>query len=660
MCRRFALLMILALAWVPAAGRAQTPPAADPDTDPAEEPAEEPAGDLDEEDDEVLEEPQLRAPEIEPIDVDDDWGATEEDAVSEEPLEPVDPNEANDLLRQAEPAETAPAEARWTAPAPVFTLHGYLRTRGELQDNFFLRRDRDDGSDFPFSLFVPGDRGEIPEGGCRGSASTTGEPTEACRSDKLKFANMRLRLAPTLSLSDDVKVHMMVDVFDNLVLGSTPNSEALGSSSFGTAVPLDSLATAQVPPQSGINNLRDSIYVRRAWAEVTNRGLGQLRFGRMGAHWGLGLYHNDGRGIDADVSTDVDRIMGITKLAGFYLTAAWDFGNEGVVQEWETDANGVPYDLTNKDDLRRGVFSIARRFDEETQEERLQRGDWVLNGGLQFIYQSQFLSSAGTESAFPGATDELSFVRRRAKAFVPDLWAQFLWKDLRLELEAVFVAGEIKNIQNDSYEESDIKLRQFGFAFESEYRLLDDKLQISFHTGFATGDADVNGLSGRQNLVQQQTEDDVASTFAFHPNYRIDLILWRNIMGQVAGAWYFKPGVGYDLIRSPFGRLFGARVDFVYSRASKEVQAYGGDPNLGFEIDAQLYYRSEDGPDVLDGFYAAFHYGLLFPLAGLSYRSYTPPGSSTPVRERPRPDDASRNQSIGRAQTLRLVLGVQF
>jgi hypothetical protein len=72
----------------------------------------------------------------------------------------------------------------------------------------------------------------------------------------------------------------------------------------------------------------------------------------------------------------------------------------------------------------------------------------------------------------------------------------------------------------------------------------------------------------------------------------------------------------------------------------EEVQAYGHEPNLGFEIDATVYYRSEDGPAVDDGFYAFAQYGVLFPGSGLNMPTV--------------------DQKMNNAQTIRLVLGVQF
>ena len=92
------------------------------------------------------------------------------------------------------------------------------------------------------------------------------------------------------------------------------------------AVPLDSFALTSHPPEALRNGLRDSIRVRRAWAEVTNRGLGQLRFGRMGSHWGLGMLANSGDGIDSDFSNDVDRILALFSDNGVratFFTLGW-------------------------------------------------------------------------------------------------------------------------------------------------------------------------------------------------------------------------------------------------------------------------------------------------------------------------------------------------
>ena len=86
--------------------------------------------------------------------------------------------------------------------------------------------------------------------------------------------------------------------------------------------------------------------------------------------------------------------------------------------------------------------------------------------------------------------------------------------------------------------------------------------------------------------------------------------------------------------------MFGARFDFIYSRATAPVQTWGNDPNLGIELNAQIYWRSDDGPGVDDGYHASLQYGVLFPMAGLGYYY--------------------KDTKLETAQTLRLVLGVVF
>jgi hypothetical protein len=120
-------------------------------------------------------------------------------------------------------------------------------------------------------------------------------------------------------------------------------------------------------------------------------------------------------------------------------------------------------------------------------------------------------------------------------------------------------------------------------------------------------------------------------------------------MGRITGALYLAPAVSYDILRSEFGRVLGARVDFIYSRALYQQQTYSSEPNLGAEIDLSIYYRTEEGPQFTDGFFTAFQFGVLFPLSGLKY--LTVDGISEPGTE----GLGTRN-----ALNMRLILGIQF
>lgn len=597
-----------------------------------------------------------------------DEGASSNSSGSDEDADAdADSDADTDASRETAPENAEHRRRRWLAPEPTFTVHGYMRTRGEWQDNFFLGRTADTTGGllaYPFRYFTPLDRGAGAAGGCAGSAGATGVASPDCfnKSDTLRYANMRMRLAPSISLSDDVRVHMVLDVFDNMILGSTPDASAYGALSLAGStspgVPLDFFTRTLNPAVAGRNSLGESIYVRRAWAEVGNRDLGELRFGRMAVHWGLGMMWNAGAGIDSDYSTDVDRVMVSRQLFGYTFGAAWDFMDEGAVV-YPGNLSGLARDGSNRDDVKQFSFFAARTLTPEEEQDRLGRGRAVLVGGLYYQYRSQDFSwlptgisptstSMPTTATYfdPSSTSfSGSFIRRDATSHTLDGWARFRWRDLRVELEAALVAGRIMNTDYASYRQQSLKLLQFGFALESEYRVHDGKLGIYFNTGLATGDRDVNGLSIREDTLTQATGNDGrVSHFTFHPNYRIDLILFRNILGSVGGAYYFRPGVSYDLVRNDAGRLLGIRADVIYSRATQQIQTYGGDPNLGVELDGSIYYRSEDGPDLTDGFWASFHYGLLFPLAGLGYRA----------------GEVTSAPSLSKAQTMRVVLGVSF
>lgn len=574
------------------------------------------------------------------------------------------PAEMESMLSQ-QLASAPPANAEWTAPAPVFTLHGYMRVRGELMDTFWLgrlsrdeylrqtmlpatdARVRQQGPD-PFTRFRPIEAREPPVGGC----ADEGRTASGCDVDTLRFANMRLRLSPELALSEDIRVKMAFDVFDNVILGEPPYSY-YGNSGVGT----QTVFADGAAPARGGDDLGDAIKPRRAWAEVRNRNLGELRFGRMPRSWGLGMYYNAGDGLDDDLTTDLDSVMGITKLAGIYLSAGYDFLGEGFFER----SDERPLEQSQLDDVDQFTFSAARRSTPEELAAAHERGELVLNGGVQFSIRHQdslYDPSVVPPTGMAGTTAQSALRSIDATHYTTDVWGQLRYRGFRLEAEVAWVTGSMDRLRIDEVnmvraEGGEYDINQLGYALQTELRLVDDRLAIYFEHGLATGDSSVEGLSsgggstpGDSADFISQAGDDTVSTFRFHPSYRVDLILWRNIMRQVTGAYYFRPGISYDFVRSSFGQLAGARLDVIWSRASSPLQTWGDKADLGVEIDASLYFRTEDGPDFDDGFNAALQYGVLFPMAGLKYRKVDVAGFV--------PGD------LHLAQTLRLVLGVVF
>lgn len=479
----------------------------------------------------------------------------------------------------------------------LFTLDGYFRLRPSL----FYQMDLGKVTS-PF-LFPRSPR-----------------PTENTQSG----ATMRLRLEPTLNVSEEVRMRMQVDVLDNVLLGSTPDS-AVTDDYFRL---FDLFSDTQLPPNSAVNALRDSVQVKRAYGEVTTP-VGLLRFGRMGAHWGLGLFRNDGECLDCDFGDNADRIMLVTEpFEGVYVTPILEFNSEGP-NTGDIYFQREPIDLTNADDNTSLSLVVARRDTEQQIKAKLDNGQGVLNYGLFFTYRSQRFSAVGYD---PGA-EQLNTtppLPRDAMLFIPDVWARYEEKLFRLEVELVAVLGRIGNRGLNPAEAAlgqALTVTQFGGALQGEYRFLNGQLKLLGEVGFASGDrapgmgafprragTGTGGSTAPGDLEGPQyscsdtgCSDSDINNYRFNRAYRVDTILWRELLGTVTDAWYVKPTLSYSLAAGL--DLYGSAI---YSQALyAESTLSTTDRALGVEVNAGARYETEDG------FTASVVWGILFPLGGL-------------------------------------------
>lgn len=575
------------------------------------------------------------------------------------------------------------AEDWWTHARPIIELHGYLRTRAELFHNFSLGRvDPPNTALWP----QPSDHRYTPRGGSEiGPELCTREESDSggqgslvgCDNNTQSGANLRLRLSPEIHVSDNVRVFTQMDLLDNLVLGSTPEGYRFAAGEDGQELitrsgyyPLSFYDSNQAAPSSNGNSLSDSIVVKRAWGEYTTP-VGEIRFGRMPDHFGLGMLYNAGDGHDDDYQSTVDRLMFTTgfKALDLVVGASWEFPSEGAVGTLPLPG-AQPYDRANLDDVDQWSFLILRRKSAQLEKLALSRGDVLLSGGLYAKYRTQTLAndqSGGAQSeAIPTQDlEELAqgFARRDAEAFIPDLWFQIQYKKFRFELETAMVLGSIESTETgdnavlfETGTTEKLKLAQVGLATELEQKFVEDRLRLKFNFGWASGDADAFDDSVPGDLVpgpnQTQVNDDTDSTFRFHPGYRVDMILNRHILNRIQGTYYFSPGLEYDFVRDPDGQRAGGGVRAVWTRASEFVQTPGHTRDLGIELNGTLYFQAKDGalndtPDSMGGFYTALQYGVVFPLDGMGYL----PGER---------DDIIGKADTSAAQILRWYLGVMF
>lgn len=565
------------------------------------------------------------------------------------------------------PTPTPPPSNLLDRIGSMFEVHGYLRVRPEWMHQFDLGWDDLALRDVNMSAYslsnLPWTRN--PDNGRAGLCPE--EAGSRCTGRTQTMANMRFRINPEIHVTDNIAIYSQIDIFENLILGSTPQ----GFYTRGQAspwAPVGAFSQTQVAPTE-LNSITPSIMVSRAWAEVTNQSLGQLRFGRMPGQWGLGILANAGNGIDSDYQTHTDRIMYAARIRPLhlFLAAFYDFASTGLTSQTflREPGQGQPIDISQLDDVNQFGLAFGRRVDPAEARQRLNRGQLVINGGLYGLYRNQQLSS---EFAGVGTTPVLDqrtlgvntsdssngLIARNAWAVISDLWFQVLHRNFRFEMEAALIYGETTIARTAMPNAQRYELAQFGGAMEFEYRLLNNRLTIDFRTGYATGDADVEGLNFQNGFTPPQRGAARAfTTFRFHPDYRVDLILWRQIYRHISGAYYFRPAVSYAFINTPGGDRLYARAAAIWSRASEPVQSRGNEADLGVELNAEVTYQSNfrdtslgDRPGA--GFFASLQYGVLFPMAGLGPREDERNGSSL------------SGFSFSTAQTLRGVLGVMY
>ena len=543
------------------------------------------------------------------------------------------------------------ADDWWSHVHPVVELHGYFRTRGEMYHNFSLGRAEGIGQGglWPHPLddsYNALDRNGVSPSGTGQTIALCGKNALGSCTDKTQaFGNMRLRLNPELHISDNLRILSQIDALDNVVLGSTPANYNTGGSGATQGYAFDT----QNAPQN-------SITVKRVWAEYTTP-VGQLRFGRMPTHWGLGMLYNDGNGVDQDYQSNNDRIQFVTGLRSIdlYAGGSWDFANTGPTSSTPLDANGgQPYNTANRMNAGQWTLFVARRTNPELQRTRLSRGNVVVNGGLFNVFRTQGLDYAGTTTPDVKTVPNNGFEHRGLVVYTPDAWIQVLWRKLRIEAEAAAHVGSVdqtadfKLPTNTGTTGADaVPIRQFGGVIQAEYKAVEDKLRMQFSSGWASGDPWAASLTSNHQL----NNTAAIQTFAFNPAYNIDLIFHRRLLQRVQGTYFFKPSVEYDFIRNPNGQKFGGGASFVWTRASQFVQTPGSKRDLGVEIDLQVYYQAKDGtlnddPQKMGGFYAMLQYGAFFPLGGLQYPEVTT--TATPAAE------------VSTAQVIRLHVGVVF
>ncbi len=531
----------------------------------------------------------------------------------------------NEVRAEIQGAQSAAEFLGTVAEGPkleFLQIDGYFRFRGQLLVNMSLTGTKDASGHyaFPVPLQDPGGR------------------------KTLNTANMRLRLEPTLNVSEHVRVRAQVDVLDNRVLGS--DTSALYDDP-GSPYPVPFYGSSRVLSTNDPREDRPVISPKRVWAEIQTP-VGLLSFGRMPSEWGLGILTNAGGGIDDDFGDSVDRVQFAlppvtTPIGRLAFVPILDFDNEGVLNVDPHFGRGVgqPFDAESGDDGRTYALKVARLDTEDEVRRKLERNERSVSYGAYYNYRTQrwFYPTWNTQGTGGTYGDVETAVHRSAYAHLADLWFRYLGPRTRLEAELVGVYGQIENASNVVGETTgEILLRQWGATLLYEYKVSPNRVTLGAELGVASGD-DAPGFG---NVPSQVMAADTASpgqptvygslegaqygrsgdrsirNFRFNPAYRVDLVLFRHILGQVTDAMYVKPKLHWDILPGLAfdGAIIYSRAMFAESTPSATADASGklldkGSANLGIEADGILTYASGDG------FHAFVEWGALQPLDGL-------------------------------------------
>jgi uncharacterized protein (TIGR04551 family) len=438
-------------------------------------------------------------------------------------------------------------------------------------------------------------------------------------------SDLRARLSPSIFLGDNVRFFIEVDLLDNVALGARPRF-----SPFGETPAL----VAAAPFQEPLTALDAAFRVRTAMAEAI-LPVAVISAGRMRSHFGLGIAANDGDGLDDDLGDRADRVAVTVPAFGHIVALAYDVGASGPSGQVLPGFGPSPRTFSVAE---QSVSLALLRFHAPWEAELLANDDRVVfDYGLATSVEWQDKDVPGFYTDFDQSLglDENAVVERGYRAVVGDLWLRVVTKRLRIETEVVASAFQIDNASPYA----GIALRQpvqgapFGGVAVVEVKPLEDPkaLSVVMEGGFASSDpapglplpaptafvgARPGDVFGSQLDGNKDTRMDA---YRLHPLHRVDLILWRTLLGGVSEAAYGRVQSTWSPAQDIVPGL-SIEGNVIYSHALDAGSAPGGVAPLGLEFDAALTVPYEQFSLRIDA-------GVLAPFGGLGVRG----GSAPPL-----------------------------
>ncbi len=446
-----------------------------------------------------------------------------------------------------------------------------------------------------------------------GTADKPGPPADG----RMLGSDLRLRLEPTIAVGDWSVVHLQVD------------AAGLWNSLDDKAVLRDRFAAGTI----GTGPLDSSLGVRRLWWKARLVGLCDLQIGRMPDHFGLGMVRNQGGDLDQDHQSDVDRIklsaerFGIRGAISRANLASLPFVsddsalgnyNNAVGGSWG-GSTAVPFTL------RSGSTGLALQDSADVI-----RWDFEVGGGqivknrgwtwdIALLWQSQDFALVSETQALNEAVSPLDKLTERNCGAncgllshrglrtwtfqgALDWQGEAAGHPLQLQLEGAFIYGNLA--RTDITTAADDKtIASGGVAARANWQRGRQawKLDLGFASGETEGGFGVRDQTAfKTGGLPDGAPRELLTGFRFHKSFRLDGVLFRDVIGAVANAWYARPalrhtwdlGGGYGF-SADLGVL-GAAAMFAAATPGKK-RLLGIEPDLSLGLSAgqsQLQLRS--------------------------------------------------------------------
>lgn len=376
------------------------------------------------------------------------------------------------------------------------------------------------------------------------SLSLTNEVDAGIPESQTFYVEHRMWLRPRVLVSDKVGFTADVKGFDNVVWGNQPDFPV----SFTNEPLLDEGLTAPTSDTDSRAPLLD-ITLWRAWADI-DTDYGRLSFGRMPLHWGMGIWQNDGMGLNAEYGDTADRIQfeGLVQDSVF-VRAAFDTHAENFLNE--------------NDDTYAASLAAAYR------SERL-----VFGGQLHYRHTDQIDGGEDLDLVTVDAAMDAELGKLTVNA-------EFLGR---------FGSGDLPNGFDD------VSVTQFGAALDAKLDL--DPWRLRVEAGFASGDKD--------------DTDAKVKAFAFDRDHNVGIMLFEQPMpifrsaaattsngnrnfdnvllgNSVSNALYVKPTISRALLEG-----LEVEASVLMARAAALPERFTDRAGYGTEILAGVRWMPEE------------------------------------------------------------------